>query len=81
LLIKKGVDRLSCFGVTWFNVLPSVQAFKYWYQCWGSESVSRISVPDPDPYVFRLHGSVKQKYGSEDPDPHSDPYQNVLDTD
>jgi hypothetical protein len=38
---------------------------------------------DPDPYVFGPPGpaseSVSQSYGSEDPDQHPDPYQNVTD--
>ncbi len=40
------------------------------------------SVPDLDlwdPYVFGPPGSVRQRYGSEDPDPHPDPYQNFTD--
>ncbi len=39
--------------------------------------------PDPHPYVFGPLGSasgyVRQRYGSEDPDPHPDPYQNDTD--
>ncbi len=47
-----------------------------------------ISVPNPHPnledlYVFGPPGSasrsVSQRYGSEDPDPHPDPYQNITD--
>jgi hypothetical protein len=35
--------------------------------------------PDLDPYVFGPPGSVSQRYGSEDLDPHPDLYQNVTD--
>ncbi len=37
---------------------------------------------DPDPDLFgsgSASGSVSQRYGSEDPDPHTDPYKNVMD--
>jgi len=50
------------------------------YQCSGSASGSGSvrSVP----YVFgppgAASGSVRQRYGSEDPDPHPDPYQNRM---
>ncbi len=37
------------------------------------------SVPDPDVLGPPGSGSVRQMYGSEDPDPHQEPYQNVPD--
>jgi hypothetical protein len=42
-----------------------------------------VSDPHPDPYVLghlgSAFGSVSQRYGSEDPDPLPDPYQDVTD--
>ncbi len=45
------------------------------------------SVPDPDPWdpylcfgpPWYASGSASQRHGSEDPEPHPDPYQNVTD--
>ncbi len=46
--------------------------FKTFYQCPGSASVCFG-------HFGSASGSVSQKFGSEDPDPDADPYQNVTD--
>jgi hypothetical protein len=58
----------------------------------GDRGRGLTSVLDPDPYVFGPpgsasgsvspkygSGSVSQRYRSEDPNPHPDPYHNVTD--
>ncbi len=51
--------------------------FEEWCKC------TSVPNPHPNPYVFgpprSASGSVSKRYGSEDPDQHLDPYQNVTD--